>query len=102
MQIEWWPCLDPCARAVAPGAPRGPARGFAASSLAQRRAAAMRELFPLLSAWRAPPGYVDRVAAAYRDLADANDPIDLEARRRRIQRSLRAARSTGAGTEVLA
>lgn len=88
MRIEWWTCGGFEPRGSAPRA-----LPVAAPSLAQRRAAAMRRLFPLLSAWRAPPGYVDQVAAAYRDLAAARDPIDLEVRRRRIERTLRRTRA---------
>jgi hypothetical protein len=57
--------------------------------LSARRAAALRGLFPLLSAWHAPAAYVEQVSAAYRELHEATDTIDLEARRRRIERSMR-------------
>jgi hypothetical protein len=67
------------------GSPR-PAR--AQTELAERRAEAMRRLFPKLSSWQAPPSFFDRVTAAYDELSQAADLDDLDRRVRRIEQAV--------------
>lgn len=61
----------------------------ARAELSERRAEAMRRLFPKLSAWRAPPSLVEQLRAAYDELALADDLDDLERRVRRLEQGPR-------------
>jgi hypothetical protein len=70
-------------QAIRPDAAPPPAT--AGAELAERRAVAMRRLFPKLSAWRAPPSFDAQLSAAYGELARAADLVDLERRIRRIE-----------------
>jgi hypothetical protein len=63
--------------------PAVPAR--AAVALAQRRAEAMRRLYPKLSSWRAAPSYGEQLTATYATLAAASDADDLERRLRQFE-----------------
>jgi len=58
-----------------------------AALLAERRAEAMRRLFPMLSSWRAPPSYTDRLAAAYAQVSQAADLAELDRRVRQIEQT---------------
>jgi hypothetical protein len=70
---------DPGAK---PPAVDPPARG----QLAQRRAEALRRLFPKLSAWMKDQVQLARMSAVERYLAQATDIYDLELRIREIDR----------------
>jgi hypothetical protein len=99
--LGWWSLIVGGRRTLAPMPDRGlpPGRGALRASspegrdaaLAEQRAEAMRRLFPKLSAWRASPTLVERITAAYKDLAQAVDCADLERRVRRIEQSGQAA-----------
>jgi hypothetical protein len=70
-------------RAAASEVPRGSAAALPAATsraLSQRRAEAMRALFPKLSAWRASGAYLAELTAAFDELAQAQDLADLERR----------------------
>lgn len=60
--------------------------------VSRRRAEAMRALFPKLTAWHAPPGYLDEVTAIDRELREAVSLDDLRSCLGAIERS-RAARA---------
>ncbi|MDZ7652879.1 MAG: hypothetical protein U5L03_10170 [Burkholderiaceae bacterium] len=78
-------CSGPC--------PSAPVR--AAATLAQRRAEAMRRLYPKLSSFRAAPSYGERLTATYASLAAASDLDDLERRLRQLE----LARGAGPGAQ---
>lgn len=70
----------------APGAAR-PAGSAGPRELGQRRAEAMRSLFPKLSAWFARRSYLAQMGAVDRYLSQATDLVDLEHRIREIERN---------------
>jgi hypothetical protein len=100
---RWWSRIAcPTARtAHGPGKPEsrggaGPAVPVrAAATLAQRRAEAMRRLYPKLSSWRAAPSYGEQLTATYASLAAASDLDDLERRLRQLE----LARGAGPGAQ---
>ena len=65
-----------------------PARSGAmqAREVSERRAAAMRGLFPKLSAWMAKRSYLAEMSAVDRYLSQATDLFDLERRIRDMER----------------
>jgi hypothetical protein len=73
-------------RGASPSAPVRPE-----SALAQRRAEAMRRLYPKLSSWRAAPSYGEQLTATYAALAAASDLDDFERRLRQLEPAARAA-----------
>jgi hypothetical protein len=71
-------------------------RGFARlESLEQKRGEAMRGWFPKLAAWFRADRTADEAPEVYRELAQARDIADLEARMRRIDREQRSALTAG-------
>lgn len=73
--------------AAAGGRPQTAGDGGNAVDLAERRGAAMRRLFPKLSAWLASAGFQARSQEVHRYLEQATNVFDLEERIRRIERS---------------
>ena len=67
---------------------RAPAAGKArcAHEVSRHRAAAMRALFPKLTAWHAPPGYLDEIAEIDRRLREARTLDELASRLGDIER----------------
>ena len=73
-----------CVRRPVPGH-RGPQPDAATRQRSARRAAAMRALFPKLSARCAGPNYLAEIAAVDRYLGQAVDEPDLERRIREVE-----------------
>jgi len=63
------------------------AGGPVSREVGQRRAEAMRSLFPKLSAWYARRSYLAQMGAVDRYLSQATDLVDLEHRIREIERN---------------
>jgi hypothetical protein len=65
-----------------------PARAAAAAprEVGERRAAAMRGLFPKISAWMARRSYLAAMSEVDRYLSQATDLFDLEQRIRQVER----------------
>jgi hypothetical protein len=68
------------------------ANSMAGREVSRRRAAAMREFFPKLSAWMAKRSYLAEMSSVDRYLSQATDLFDLERRIREIERGGSAAR----------
>jgi hypothetical protein len=89
---RWQRPLDTAARGPLGRRPDASIRpAHAGAELAERRAEAMRRLFPKLSAWQAPPSFSEQLGAAYEELSQAADLDDLEQRARRIEQRRRSA-----------
>lgn len=90
---RWWSRVARPTERSAPGPGRPENRGGAgpsvpvraAAALAQRRAEAMRRLYPKLSSWRAAPSYGEQLTATYASLAAASDLDDFERRLRQLE-----------------
>jgi hypothetical protein len=90
---RWWSRVVRPIERTAPGSgvpagcggPNPAAPGRSAAVLAQRRAEAMRRLYPKLSSWNAAPTYIEQLTATYAGLAAAVDLDDLESRLRQIE-----------------
>ena len=59
----------------------------------QRRAEAMRRLYPKLSTWKADRALLDRIGEVDRYLAQATDPLDFDCRIGEIERRALHART---------
>jgi hypothetical protein len=96
---QWWSQVARPAERTMPGSdPLADGRGAEPAApacheavLAQRRAEAMRRLYPKLSSWHAAPSYGERLAATYASLAAASDLDDLEHRLRQLEPACGAA-----------
>jgi len=75
-------CAKPMFAAVSPA----PARVTASREVSQRRAEAMRGLFPKLSSWMARHGHLSEMSEVDRYLSQSTDIFDLERRIRDIER----------------
>lgn len=73
-------------RPAAPKAPRAPDGPAARREVGERRAEAMRGLFPKISAWMARQSYLAEMHEVERYLSQSKDLVDLECRIRDIER----------------
>lgn len=92
MMSRWWSLLVGRSARSASQAPAHPAPHHGTQRqgdpvLGERRAEAMRRLFPKCSGWQAPADHWERQAIAYEVLAQATDLADLHRRVRRLQRA---------------